>query len=78
MTVSSDDRHGADLLALEIREEAGRLLHHPIAEVKRLEHVADEGESPATLLLLVLGVILAAVVVAGAVMAVTLTVYYSG
>ncbi len=42
MSASPDDMHGTDLLAHEIKEEAGRLVRHPVEEVKRLEHVAEE------------------------------------
>ena len=50
MSTSPDDLHGTDLLAQEIKDEASRLAHHPLAEVKRLEHVAEEGDSPAAML----------------------------
>lgn len=69
---------GTDLLAEEIREETGRLLHHPIEEVKRLEHVAAEGESATTPLLLVLGVTVGIGLVAAVVLTATLLVYYTG
>ena len=46
---------GTDLVAHEIREEFGLLVHHPIAELKRLEHVAADGESPTTPLITVIG-----------------------
>ena len=78
MATAPDDLHGADLLLLEIREETGRLIHHPIEEVKRLEHVVEEGDSPATMLLLTLAVAGFAVVIGGIVIAVALTVYYTG
>jgi hypothetical protein len=78
MSTPADDRHGADLLLLEIREETGRLVHHPIEEVKRLEHVVEEGDSPATMLLLTLAVAGFAIVIGGIVIAIALTVYYSG
>lgn len=48
---------GTELLLEEIREEAGRLLTHPVQEVVRLEHVAADGESAATPLIVVLGVV---------------------
>jgi len=54
---------GTDLLVQEIREEVAHLVKHPIEELKRLEHVAADGDSPTTPLLtvvvtgLVLGVI---------------------
>jgi hypothetical protein len=78
MSTPADDRHGADLLLLEIREETGRLVHHPMEEVKRLEHVVEEGDSPATMLLLTLAVAGFAIVIGGIVIAIALTVYYSG
>jgi hypothetical protein len=78
MPTSTEDRHGADLLLLEIREETGRLIHHPIEEVKRLEHVVEEGDSPATMLLLTLAVAGFALVIGGIVIAIALTVYYNG
>ena len=78
MSTPADDRHGADLLLLEIREETGRLVHHPIEEVKRLEHVVEEGDSPATMLLLTLAVADFAIVIGGIVIAIALTVYYTG
>ena len=78
MGASPDDRHGADLLAQEIREEADRLVHHPIAEMKRLEAVVEEGDSAATPLLLFLAVAVALTIVAAVVMTVVLIVYYEG
>lgn len=67
---------GGDLLAQEIREEVGRLLHHPIEEVKRLEHVAADGESATTPLLTVLGVALFLLAVFAVVCAIVMAVYY--
>jgi len=78
MSTPTDEKHGADLLLLEIREETGRLIHHPIEEVKRLEHVVEEGDSPATMLLLTFAVAGVLLVIAGIVIAVALTVYYTG
>ena len=78
MSESPDDRQGTDLLAQEIREEAGRLVHHPIAEIKRLEGVVDDGESAATPLLLFVGVAIVLVVIAAVVMAVVFLAYYKG
>jgi hypothetical protein len=74
----TDDMHGADVLTEEIKEEASRLLHHPVAEMKRLEHVVEEGDSPATLLLLMIGMVAAAVVIGGIAIAAALLVYYNG
>ena len=76
MNASPDDRHGTDLLMQEIREEAGRLVHHPVAEIKRLEGVVEEGESAATPLLLFVGVAIILAVIAAVVMAVVLFAYY--
>jgi len=46
---------GTDLLVQELREEFAHLVRHPIEELKRLEHVAADGDSPATPLLTVVG-----------------------
>ena len=73
-----DDMHGADVLTEEIKEEASRLIHHPVEEMKRLEHVVEEGDSPATLLLLMFGMVIAAVVIGGIAIAAALLVYYKG
>lgn len=68
---------GTDLLAQEIREEAGRLVHHPVDEVKRLEHVAADGESATTPLLVTLGVALLLAAVFAIVTTVVMIVYYT-
>jgi len=73
-----EDLHGTDLLAEEIREEAGRLVHHPVDEVKRLKGVAAEGESAATPLILFVGVAIFLAVIAAIVMAVVFLAYYEG
>jgi hypothetical protein len=78
MSAPRDDRQGTDLLVQEIREEAGRLVHHPIAEVKRLEAVAEEGESAATPLILFVGVAIILAVIAAVVMTVVFFAYYEG
>ena len=39
----------------ELREEFAHLVRHPIEELKRLEHVAADGDSPTTPLLTVVG-----------------------
>ena len=78
MSASPNDRHGMDLLALEIREEVDRLAHHPIAEMKRLEAVVEEGDSASTPLLLFLAVAVAFAVVAAVVMTVVFIAYYQG
>ena len=67
---------GNDLLLWEIRTEAERLAAHPVAEVKRLERVAAEGESAVTPLLVVLAVALFAGAMIAVVTAVTMAVYY--
>jgi len=78
MSVSPDERHGTDLLTQEIREEAGRLVHHPVAEVKRLESVAKDGESAATPLILVVGITVLLALIAAVVMTVVFVAYYHG
>jgi hypothetical protein len=72
-----EDRQGTDLLADEIREEAGRLAHHPIAEMKRLEHVVEEGDSAATPLILTVAVGLGVAVVFVVVVTLVFVAYYS-
>jgi hypothetical protein len=47
---------GTDLLVQELREEFAHLVRHPIEELKRLEHVAADGDSPTTPLLSVIGI----------------------
>jgi len=46
-----------ELLLHEIRDEASSLAHHPVEEIRRLAHVAAEGDSPTTPLLVTLGVV---------------------
>jgi hypothetical protein len=76
MNASPDDRQGTDLLVQEIREEAGRLVHHPVAEIRRLEGVVEEGESAATPLLLIVGVAIVLAVIVAVVMTVVFFAYY--
>jgi cobalamin biosynthesis protein CobD/CbiB len=76
MDASPDDRHGTDLLLQEIKEETGRLVHHPVAEIKRLESVVEEGESAATPLILFVGVAIVLAVIAAVVMTVVFLAYY--
>ena len=78
MSGSPNDRQGTDLLVEEIREEAGRLVHHPVAEVNRLEGVAEEGQSAATPLILFVGIAIILAVIAAIVMAVVFFAYYEG
>ena len=77
MNARPDDRQGAEILVQELKEEAGRLAHHPIAEVRRLEHVVEEGDSPATPLLLMVVVGLAAAVAVAVVVTLAFVAYYS-
>ena len=77
MNERPDDRQGTDLLAQEIKDEAGRLVHHPIAEVKRLEHVVEEGDSPTTPLLLMVVVGAAVAVIFAVVVTLAFLAYYS-
>ena len=78
MSASPDDRQGTDLLLQEIREEAGQLVHHPVAEIKRLEAVVEEGESAATPLLIFVGVAIILAVIVAVVMTVVFFAYYEG
>ena len=77
MTELPDKRQGTDLLAQEIREEAGRLVHHPIAEVKRLEHVVEEGDSPATPLILTVAVTAGIALIVAVVLTLVFVAYYT-
>jgi hypothetical protein len=80
LSSSRDDRSdvgGGELLAAEAREEIGRLTDHPVEEVRRLEHVAAEGESASTPLLLVFGVGGLVLAILAVVTAVALVVYYT-
>jgi hypothetical protein len=67
-----------DLLLQELREEAVSFAHHPLGEMKRLERVAEEGDSPATPLLLGLAVAAIIAAVAALVIALELGTYYAG
>lgn len=64
-TQVSPGHDGTELLLEEIRDEAGRLLAHPVREVVRLEHVAADGESAATPMIVVIGVALGGVALFG-------------
>ena len=63
---------GTDLLVQELREEFAHLVRHPIEELKRLEHVAADGDSPTTPLLSVIGIGLAIGVLFAGVLGLTL------
>jgi hypothetical protein len=78
MMAQAYEPHGADLLTQELKEEAGRLVHHPILELRRLEHVAAEGDSPTTPMLVILGVAGALALIAAVAMAIALFAYYTG
>jgi hypothetical protein len=77
VTEPPDDRHGTDLLAQEIKEEASRLVHHPIDEVKRLEHVVEEGDSPATPLILTVAVTAGIALIVAVVLTLVFVAYYA-
>ena len=77
MNARPDEPQGTELLVQELKEEAGRLAHHPIAEVRRLEHVVEEGDSPTTPLLLMVVVAVAAAVAVAVVVALAFVAYYS-
>jgi hypothetical protein len=77
MNARPDDPQGAELLVQELKDEAGRLAHHPIAEVRRLEHVVEEGDSPTTPLLLMVVVTVAAAVAVAVVVMLAFVAYYS-
>lgn len=65
-----------ELLLHEIRDEARSLAHHPVEEVRRLRHVAEEGDSPTTPLLITIGVMSVLVVIVAVVLTAAMLVYY--
>ena len=67
-----------ELLLHEIRDEASSLAHHPVEEIRRLAHVAADGDSPTTPLLVYLGVAGGVAVVLALMFVVVLLVYYYG
>jgi hypothetical protein len=69
---------GADLVLHELRDEASTLVHHPVEEIRRLTHVAADGESPTTPLLVTLGVTLLVAGIATIVVTAALLVYFYG
>jgi hypothetical protein len=77
MNARPDDPQGTELLVQELKEEASRLAHHPIAEVHRLEHVVEEGDSSATPLILMVVVTVAAGIAVGVVVMLAFVAYYS-
>jgi hypothetical protein len=52
-------------------------VHHPIAEVKRLEHVVEEGDSPATPLILTIAVTAGIALIVAAVLTLVFVAYYT-
>jgi CHASE3 domain sensor protein len=68
---------GGEVVLEEMRDEAARLVKHPVDEIKRLEHVADEGESAATPLIVTVGIAIVILVILAVALAVILAVYYS-
>ena len=77
-TPSVPEPDGTELLLQEIRDEASSLTHHPVEEIRRLAHVAGDGESPTTPLLLTLGVTAVVGVIFAVVVTAALLVYYYG
>ena len=73
-----DRDDGTEVLTQEIKDEAARLVADPVAELKRLENVAADGESPATPLLVIVAVTAAVALLATFVIAVALLAYYAG
>jgi hypothetical protein len=74
MSTAPDKGDGAALLLDELRDEA-RMLIALIDEVKRLKHVADDGESAATPLILLTGIGVAPTVVVVVTSALALVLY---
>jgi hypothetical protein len=72
MSTPSHVPDGTDLLLQEIRQEIGDLVRHPIGELKRLEHVAADGDSPTTPMLTIVGMALATATIFAAVLGLTL------
>ncbi len=77
MNALPEDRQGAEVVVQELKDEASRLAHHPIAEVKRLEHVVEEGDSSATPLVLMVVVTAFAAVAVAVVVTLAFLAYYS-
>ena len=67
-----------ELLLHEIRDEASHLVHHPVEEIRRLAHVAAEGDSATTPLLVTIGVITGVAVILALMLTAALLVYYYG
>ncbi|HYA09448.1 MAG TPA: hypothetical protein VEG24_07645 [Gaiellaceae bacterium] len=67
-----------ELLLHEIRDEASSLAHHPVEEIRRLAHVAADGDSPTTPLLVTIGVMGVVAAVLALLLTAVLLVYYYG
>jgi len=65
-----------ELILDEIRHEASSLVHHPVEEVRRLTHVAADGDSPTTPLLVSLGVAGFVFVILAVLLVLVLLIYY--
>ena len=77
MSTAPDKGDGAALLLDEVRDEAHKLVAHPIEEVKRLEDVAADGESAATPVIVLTGIVLLLAVVVAVTCALAFVVYYA-
>lgn len=67
-----------EVLLHEVRDEASNLVHHPVEEFRRLAHVAAEGDSPTTPLLLTIGVMSGIAIVLALMLAAAMLVYFYG
>ncbi|HZS58984.1 MAG TPA: hypothetical protein VFA43_06920 [Gemmatimonadaceae bacterium] len=67
-----------ELLLHEIRDEASHLAHHPVEELRRLAHVAADGDSPTTPLLVTIGVMIGVAAILALMLTAALLVYYYG
>ncbi len=76
MTTPAHDPDGTDLILQELREEVGHLVTHPIEELKRLEHVAADGDSPTTPLLSITGIAIAIAALFALVLGLTLLIVW--
>jgi hypothetical protein len=65
-----------EFLLHEIQHEASSLAHHPLEEVRRLAHLAADGESGTTPLLLSLGVTVVIVAVLAVFLTAAMLLYY--
>ena len=74
-TVKPDE---TELLLHEILDEASSLAHHPVEEVRRLGHVAAEGDSATTPLLITIGVLSFVAVILAVLLTAAMLAYYYG